>query len=94
MNKVIKYVSAYTMWVVDLGLSSWLIYISRTVLLGLLALSSKAGEWEYAKAVNLIDRVFTVLLGLGWLVLAIVTEEYFRTAVKKGNLLNRFARIT
>jgi len=94
MNKVIKYASAYAMWIVDLGLAGWLFYISRTVLLGILALSNQAGEWEYSKAVNLIDRVFTVVFGLGWLALAIIAEDYFRTGVKKENLLNRFARVT
>jgi hypothetical protein len=64
------------------------------VLLGLLALSGQVGEWQFAKTVNLIDRVVTVVLGLGWLAFVIITEDYFRKAVKKGNLLRRFARIT
>lgn len=94
MNKVLKYASAYGIWIVDLGLAAWLFYLSRTVFLGLLALSGQAGEWQFAKTVNLIDRVVTVVLGLGWLAFVIITEDYFRKAVKKGNLLRRFVRVT
>jgi hypothetical protein len=94
MNKVLKYVSAYSMWIVVSGFVAWLFYLGRTVLLGLLALSGQAGEWQFAKTVNLIDRVVTVVLGLGWLAFVIITEDYFRTTVKKENLLSRFARIT
>jgi hypothetical protein len=94
MNKVLKYVSAYSMWIVVSGFVAWLFYLGRTVLLGLLALSGQAGEWQFAKTVNLIDRVVTVVLGLGWLAFVIITEDYFRKAVKKGNLLSRFARVT
>jgi hypothetical protein len=94
MNKVLKYVSAYILWIVGSGFVAWLFYLGRTVLLGLLALSGQAGEWQFAKTVNLIDRVVTVVLGLGWLAFVIITEDYFRKAVKKGNLLSRFARVT
>jgi uncharacterized membrane protein len=94
MSKVLKYASAYILWIVGSGFVAWLFYLGRTVLLGLLALSGQVGEWQFAKTVNLIDRVVTVVLGLGWLAFVIITEDYFRKAVKKGNLLRRFARIT
>ena len=44
MAKIVKYVSAYLMWIVDLGLTFWLIIISRTVFLGIFALSYKGGR--------------------------------------------------
>jgi hypothetical protein len=94
MNKVIKYAIAYGMWIIDLGLAFWFAYMSRTVLLGLFALFSKQGEWGYAKAVNLTERVSTVVLGLGWLVFSILIEDYFRKGASEGNLLKRIARVT
>ena len=94
MSKVIKYMIAYGMWIVDLGLSAWLYFISRTALLGILALSYEQGDFQYSKAVDLVDRIFVVVLGLGWLVFSIFTEEYYRTGALKENLLKRFARVT
>ena len=94
MSKVIKYVIAYGMWIVDLGLSIWLLFISRTVLLGLLSLFSNPGDFQYPKMVDLFDRVFVVVLGLGWLVFSIITEEYYRAGALKENTLKRFARVT
>jgi len=94
MNKIVKYAMAYGMWIVDLGLSLWLFYISRTVLLAILALFYQPGNFEYSKAIDLIDRIFTVVLGLGWLAFSIITEDYFRTGALKIGLMKRFARAT
>jgi hypothetical protein len=94
MNKISRYAVAYAMWFANLGLSIWLFYISRTVLLTVFALFYQAGDWQYTKTVNLIDRVVTVVLGLGWLIFAIITEDLYRTGVKKENLLQRFAKAT
>jgi hypothetical protein len=94
MNKILKYMLAYSLWILDLGISAWLFYISRTALIGLFAVFYQAGDFQFSKTVNLVDRVFTVLLGLGWLVFSIFTEESFRTHALKGDLLKRFARYT
>ena len=94
MAKIIKYVSAYLMWIVDLGLTFWLIFISRTVFLGIFALFYKEGEWVYSRRVDLADKVFVLILGLGWLVFMIVAEAYFRAGALRDDLFERFARIT
>ena len=94
MAKVIKYVSAYVLWIVDLGLTFWLIFISRTVFLDIFALFYKEGAWVYSRRVDLADKVFLLILGLGWLVFMIVVEEYFRAAALRDDLLKRFARVT
>lgn len=94
MAKIIKYVGAYLMWIVDLGLSFWLILMSRTVFLGLLALSYKGGNLVYAQRVDFADKVFSILLGLGWLVFMIIVEAYFRAGASRDDLLKRFASIT
>jgi len=94
MAIIIKYVSAYLMWIVDLGLASWLFVISRTVFLGLFALSYQGGKLVYAQRVDFADKVFSILLGLGWLVFMIIVEAYFRSGVSREDLLKRFAKVT
>ena len=94
MAKIIKYAGAYLMWIVDLGLSFWLFLMSRTVFLGLFALSYKGGNLVYAQRVDFADKVFSILLGLGWLVFMIIVEAYFRAGASRDDLLKRFASIT
>lgn len=94
MNKVIKYAIAYGMWIADLGLSLWLFYISRIGLLAFLALFYEPGDFAFSHRVDLIDKIFTVVLGLGWLAFSIVTEEKYRTSAPEENLLKCFARFT
>ena len=94
MNKVLKYLIAYGLWFINLGLSAWLIYISRTAVIALFAVFYQAGDYQFSKTVNLVDRILTIVLGLGWLVFSIVTEESYRTGARKKNLLKRFARFT
>lgn len=94
MRKVLKYAIAYGMWFVDLGLSAWLLFVSRTALLTFLALSYEEGDFRYTKTAQLIDQVFTILLGLGWLALFVLTEGYYRAGALQENLQKRFARVT
>jgi hypothetical protein len=94
MAKIIKYVSAYILWVADLGLTFWLIFISRTVILDIFALFYKEGAWVYSRRVDLADKVFLLILGLGWLVFMIVIEAYFRAGARCDDLFQRFASVT
>ena len=94
MAKIIKYAGAYTLWIADLGLTFWLIFISRTVFLDIFALFYKEGAWVYSRRVDLADKVFLLILGLGWLVFMIVVEAYFRAGALGDDLLKRFARVT
>src|SRR3989304_1017541 len=93
MTRIIKYLGAYALWVVDLGLAFWLIFISGTVFLGIFALFNKPGAWLYSRRVDLADKVFLLILGLGLLVFMIVVEAYFRAGALRDDLLRRFARI-
>ena len=94
MAKLIRYAGAYTLWIADLVLTFWLIIISRTVFLGIFALFYKPGAWAYAHRVDLADKVFLLILGLGWLVFMILAEAYFRTGARGDDILKRFARVT
>ena len=94
MTRILKYASAYVMWLLDLALTLWLIYISRTVFLGIAALFYKEGAWAYSHRVDFADRVFLIILGLGWLVFMIISEAYFRAGARGNDLPKRFAQIT
>ena len=94
MAKLSKYAIAYFLWIADLALAFWLIYLSRTVFLDIFALFYKEGAWAYSRRVDLADKVLWIILGLGWLVFMIVVEEYFRAGALRDDLLKRFARVT
>jgi hypothetical protein len=94
MKKVINYAIAYGMWIADLMLAFWLAYLSRTDFLGILALFYKKGQWQYSRQVDFADKAFMLVLGLGWLALMVIIEEYFRVGIQKKDLLKRFARVT
>ncbi len=94
MTKIIKYIGASVLWIVDLGLAFWLILISRTVFLDIFALFYKPGAWAYSHRVDLLDKVFLLILGLGWLIFMIVVESYFRAGASGDDLFQRFARVT
>lgn len=93
MNKVVKYVTTYFVWIADLVLALWFAYLCKTSLIGVFALFY-TGNLAYANAVNFIDKVFTILLGLGWLVFMIMIEQYFRNGIEKDEHLQRLSRVT
>jgi hypothetical protein len=94
MSKLLKYATSYLMWIIDLAIAFWFIIIARNDLTNFLALFYKKGNLTYGHMVDFTDKVFSITLGLGWLALMIVVEEYYRKGVEKGDLRKRFARVT
>ncbi|RPH59148.1 MAG: hypothetical protein EHM81_08740 [Chloroflexi bacterium] len=94
MNKVVRYVTAYFAWIANLVLALWLAYLCKMDFTNIAALFYKQGDWAYLKAVDFIDRAFTIALGLGWLVFMILVEAYFRAGAAKDDLPRRFASVT
>jgi|RhiMetdeSRZDD1v2_1073273.scaffolds.fasta_scaffold44124_3 hypothetical protein len=94
MTRVFRYLIAYVLWIVDLGLGIWLLILSRTALLGILGLRYKQGAVSYVHQVDFVDKMFVLLLGLAWLTLMIVLEQSFRKSALTEKLLQRFARVT
>jgi hypothetical protein len=93
MNQIIKYLVAYAIWIADLILAFWLIFISRNAFLGILALFYH-GSVAYLNAVNFADKAFMIVLGLSWLAFSIFSEQFFRVGVQENVLLKRIARVT
>lgn len=94
MNKIIKYLNAYGVWFVNLGLAAWLFFLTRTVYLDIFSFFYKPGGWAYAHRVEFIDKILVLILGLGWLVFMIMTESYYRSGALRADWLKRFARVT
>ncbi len=89
----LQYILAYLMWTLNLLIGIWFILISREFLLGFLGINYVGQNLARAYRVGLLDKVYLVAIGLAWLILMIVMENDFRSSVKKGTLIKRFARI-
>ena len=94
MGKIVKYGVAYIMWIINLAIALWLMLLVRNDLTGFLAQFYKEGNLTYGHLVNFLDKVAWIILGLGWLALMIIGEEYYRRGVQAGDLFRRIARIT
>ena len=93
-NDVLKFVFAYGMWFVNLGLATWLLFIARPVLIVIPVLFFDPDDYFYPGRVDSAEKFLTLLLGIGWLVFMVVSEEYFRGGVLKGDIKRRVARVT
>ena len=90
MKKGLGYVIAYLAWAVTMVLGVWFILISREGVLGALALyagDSPPRIWQ----ARFLDKAYMIAVGLLWLVLLIVTEEYFKRGVPQRDLMRRIA---
>jgi hypothetical protein len=93
MSKVFKYLTTYIVWIVDLVLALWVVYLGRTTLQGLFV-RFYTGDVRVSHAYNFIDKAFLILLGLGWLIFMIVIEGYFRTKIDDNRQPRRLASVT
>ena len=59
-----------------------------------MVLFNTQGTMRYLNALIFADQVFVIVMGLGWLVFLIFSEEYFRIGVLEEVLLNRIIRVT
>ena len=94
MQNFFKYVLTYSLWIIDFGLAAWLAFITRTVLFSVPAVFFHPGNFQFPNRAEVMDTVFTILLGIGLLSFLVITQEYYLKGVKNGDLIERFARIT
>lgn len=94
MSKAIKFVLAYLVWTVDLVLALWLAFLGRTGMISFLALFYKPNDFAYANLAKFIDKAFTIVLGLGWLIFMILSENYFRKSAHKDAFSQSLARVS
>ena len=94
MRKFLKYVLTYSLWIINFGLAAWLAFITRTVLFAVPSLLFHPGNFQFPKRAEVMDKLFTILLVIGLITFLVITQEYYLKGVKKGDLIERFARIT
>jgi hypothetical protein len=90
---VSTYFAAYTMWLVSFFLWLWTMFIGRSLLMGMLATTVSPGATQQGRMVQLIDRFYLLFMGLAWLVLMIVVENYFRRGAQKGEVWRRIGKV-
>ncbi|HNT78569.1 MAG TPA: hypothetical protein PKH77_26465 [Anaerolineae bacterium] len=87
------YIPSYVLWVLLALLGAWLALLAQQALMGLLAQYYVGDQITRAWRVRFYDKVYALVVGLTWLVITVVTEEYFRMGVARNELLRRFARV-
>jgi len=80
-----EYVLAYLLWLVTIAISGLVAMVLREILIEFSALSG----WSRYVA-HTISQFSTILLGLGVLIIILLTEHLYRTGVQRGKLLIRF----
>ncbi len=86
-----KYVIAYLAWIIAFLLFLWFFIISRETVSNLLHMSL-GQTLQQVKMQEFLNRMYTFLAGLAWLIFMIVTESYFRHGAEKGDLARRVTR--
>jgi hypothetical protein len=92
MKKVLRYVTAYILLLPILLLGLWVFFLGREVVTGMMRTYFVGESIGRGYQAGLYDRVLTLLLGLGWLVLFVVAEELLRRRITKGSILRIFSR--
>jgi hypothetical protein len=82
------YLACYALWIGLSALGVWLIFVARSVLVGL-AFALRLNPWQ----LRAVDNFGVVTLGLIWLVGILWLEYALRRAVVKNRLWRRAARV-
>ena len=101
MKKYSSYGLAYLLWAVSVVMGYWVVSTVRTTVITLLVVStidraeSDARERFYAgMQVRAADVWSIVLMGLALIVIIVLLENLYRTAVQPGKLWARFSLVT
>lgn len=89
----LHYALAYLLWIVCMILSLAFLLIGRINIPSVIATSFGLRDFDARQMAVLLDRVFVLVVGIGWLVLMIYGEHTLRTGVKSGVYLKRAAKI-
>lgn len=87
------YLAAFILWLVSMALSLAFLLMGRSSFPIIITAVLNTSKFQTGFIAILIDRVFTMLAGILWLVLMVYAENDFRDSVKKGRLWNRAARL-
>jgi hypothetical protein len=99
-KRIARYVAAYVLWAVSIGLGALILYLAREVLLLTMVVSSTAGEPTARELFYQSYRVaaashWTMLfLGVFLIIMLVAFEHYYRTGASERILWRRFFLVT
>lgn len=92
-----KYALSYVSWIVSFLLWFWFILKSKETISSLLAVyyvqGPLEGTFQRTKVFQFFNQGYFYVVGLIWLIMMIVVEQYFRDGVRKGNLTTRICKV-
>jgi hypothetical protein len=90
---VLTYLFAYLMWVLSMALGVLFLLLGRTTFPFLIGSMLAESDFDARQWAIAIDRIFTLLAGMGLVFNMVVVENYFRSGVKRKDLTRRLARV-
>ena len=93
VKKLYRYLLAYFLWIVTLCLGLWFIYVSYSAVQALLGSFFIKNSFPRLWQAEFYNEVYLVIVGLAWLIVFVIGEEYFRKSVEKQNTIKRFSKI-
>lgn len=85
---VLLYLAYFVGWLIVSGLAFWILLQLRINLLDIFV-ALDLNRW----AMGAVDKFGIVIIGLGWLVVVLVTEHWLRQSVMRNRLWPRLARL-
>jgi hypothetical protein len=90
--KFLRFITAYTFWLVLIALASLIFIWARSVFQAYLGANFIGGSYVLRTQARLYDQIVTILLGLSWFIFVIVSEEYLRRTINRGGMVKQFIR--
>ena len=89
-----KHVASHLLWLVDSLVGLWLVYIGRNTWLAIFQRYYVPGSLARAARATLFDRILSIVFGVAWFLMVIISESYLDKGVEKGDLMRRFGKAT
>jgi hypothetical protein len=93
ISRISKFLAAYLAWILFILLFLVIILLGRDTLLAFLRNYWAAHSFSRKYAIDFIDRIFVLVIGIAWLILMLIIESYFRNGVKKNILPHRLSLV-
>lgn len=89
MRRILSYILCYIFWIISTATTFLLFLAGREFYLKVMAFIIR-DRWIG----NALDKFLFVGIAILWLAIVIYIEAYYRTGVKKGDLIQRFLYVT
>jgi hypothetical protein len=93
IDTIFQYAVYFVSWVFSWLIFAYFLVIGRTVLMSILRSYWVQGRFNRDYAMNFIDRMYVLILGIAWVIFMLVVESYFRHGIKKNVLYQRIGKV-